>query len=104
MELPPGAVYQAWDPCILGSLMLKGETIKDGDDNIDWFENPVGAHEHMDTETLCLDNSIGREGNFDQEMRYLVFDQAEVANIVARLQAGSDRCPDSFEISFKEEE
>jgi len=104
MTMPPGTVYQQWNPCILGELMIKGETITDKADppkNIDWYENPVGAHLDMNGHKFVLSNSDCREATFDPELRYLVFDAVEVGNIVARLQAGYERCPDERTLPFE---
>jgi hypothetical protein len=90
MKMPEGTIYQSWTPCILGPLMFKGETCTTEEgENIDWFENNVGADTYDHERQFELNNSMCREGCFDEDTRYLVHDANDIELIIRKLKGES---------------
>lgn len=85
MRQPAGVVYAPWDPCILGHLMVKGETISSDGVNIDWFESCLGPDVDTNTNELVLDDGSGREACYDDELRYVVLDATDMDILIAKL-------------------
>ena len=85
MAMPIGTVYQSFYPCILGELMVKGATW-----DVDWMEQPLGAYVEVNDNQLTLDGSEAREALFDDKLRYLVYDAADVEILMAKLRGSRD--------------
>lgn len=97
LALPAGTVYQKWEPCFFGETCIKGETTP----HDDWYETRItGAIEHDDSEEFferCTDmaeqgasvpmefDTICRDGFFDQDQLFAVFEPADVAALIGRL-------------------
>lgn len=86
MRMPPGTVYQSWEPCVLGHLMVKHDTCAPGGRNTDWYESALGAEVHADEGKIILDCSVCREALFDDSMRYLVYEEEDVDILIAKLR------------------
>lgn len=97
LAMPIGTVYQKYQPCCFDALMIKGETCASND----WFEQEIGGNivgtnnseefftacEAMQRgETRAIDFDIqGRDGLFDNEQLFAVWDRDDVTNLIARL-------------------
>lgn len=83
MKLPAGTVYQQWEPCVLGELMIKGETWE-----TDWLCRSLSAdieYGERHEPSIELDTSFGRDGLFKLEQQYLVYEPADIEIMVAKL-------------------
>lgn len=85
LKEPPGTVYMNFEPAILGPLMVKGE-----DCGLDWYENNLGPFVDMNDGTFELSNSICREGNFDDSLKYLVLDYFDKKILIDKLRGTTD--------------
>lgn len=97
LTLPEGTVYSGYQPCVFDGLFIKGETW----DN-DFLENNLiaeldcsGSDERFDIlskventgESFKLDfDCYGREGLFDDEMKYAVYEKEDVEGLIKTLQ------------------
>lgn len=115
MELPAGVMYMSYEPVVFGDLMMKGETINDGEENIDWYESllfyePLGPKDGKDftideTRTSSqvfdiVDEQMGeqgismrmnfevesREGYFDDDMKYAILEQHDIEDLISKLK------------------
>lgn len=115
MELPEGVIYMSYSPVVFGDLMIKGETINDGEENIDWYESslfyePLGPKDGNDftiDETRSSDRVFdiidvqmgeqgismrmdfevySREGYFDNDMQYAILEQHDVEDLISKLR------------------
>lgn len=110
LALPAGTVYSEYDPAILRGLMIKGRTIygltgsasegvpidhyeqdilqvarPDDDPNAQEFETLDRAHRM--NQPFAMDLSCEcREGLYDDTTLYAVYERADVAQLIARLQ------------------
>jgi len=82
LKLPPGTVYQMFDPNILGELMVKGENSGD----TDWYEQPVGAYPDLNQMQFEMESTECREARFDDTLFYLVYEDTDIEIMVARLK------------------
>jgi len=88
--LPKGTVYQEYDPCLLGPLMVLEEVCGPPEDAEDWFESTLGPCINMNTHSFELDSMFSREGSFDSGLRYLVLEPLDIEIIIAKLQGTPD--------------
>ena len=99
LELPAGTVFAEWEPCVVGELCIKDETLKPADGYVgDFFYHPLGPWLSPDNSQLELNKDTQRDGVFDESQQYLVFDQDDVQILVGKLQgsfvAGNETvCP-----------
>lgn len=101
MKLPAGtlfsAMHQKW---VFGELSVKGETWQNGDEVGDFLELGLNWIDGHDTGEVCdrleemladssvsypLQSAYGREGLFDNDMVYLVYEPADVAALLAEI-------------------
>jgi hypothetical protein len=94
MAMPRGAVYHQWTPTYFGDMCIKGETLFNENGPVDWYETTVpwvgGADDMLDKldagEAMAVDmDTEGREGLYDDSLRYAVWSQADVTAFVRRL-------------------
>lgn len=100
LEMPPGTLFQNYHPCTSGILCAKDETIGndfllqplEGVSAMEWdsSDQMVERLEEMrgngDSHPLDLD-CLGRDGCFDNDQLYLVWERADVEALIARLQS-----------------
>jgi len=114
MAMPAGTLFCQWEPCVFGDLAIKGETC--GTDfyvqhfpQVVWdgrkFEDYSDALYALDGgQSMPLDlDCEGREGFFDDTMRYAVMERDDVIALRNRLDASlrlayrpegqSSKCP-----------
>lgn len=88
-ELPAGTIFSFFEPAIVRGLMRKGETIKDGEEVIDFFleelipaqievEAPVGS-------MLRLVPIQTRWGEFSLDAEFVVYDSVDINELVDHL-------------------
>lgn len=109
LALPPGTVFATWDPCVFGDLCILTGVIEGclGGGPIDFRytsivdslgDQPIGAEYAFDTPIdvlLALDagsevptdfGNESRDGLFDLEQRYAIWDRSDVWRLIARLK------------------
>jgi hypothetical protein len=101
LRLPTGTLFspmlQKW---VFGELSVKGETLDLGNEVGDFLELGLNWIDGTDTGEVCdrldamladssvsypLQSAYGREGLFDNDMVYLVYEKADVAALMAEL-------------------
>lgn len=99
VKLPPNTVFSEYEPCFFGPLMIKGETMPNGND---WCEQQIvdaiecsGSVEFSNIllraqetgESFGMDfDCEGRDGLFDSDERlYAVWEQQDIQHLVNRL-------------------
>ncbi|HXN95998.1 MAG TPA: hypothetical protein VN879_15950 [Candidatus Acidoferrales bacterium] len=100
VKLPPNTVFSEYTPCYFGPLLIKGETMPNGND---WYEqqiaDAVAAHSSEEwsnilfraTETgesFGMDfDCEGRDGSFDPDDKlYAVWEPQDVQHLINRLK------------------
>jgi len=99
LKSPAGTLYSKWEPCIFGELLIKGDTLPNGND---WFYQSIAdAFEHLGHdfsdklfvaaetgESLRMDFACeGRDGCFESdEQMFAVWEPADVQGLIERLQ------------------
>lgn len=96
LQLPENTLYFKYEPDYLHSFGIKMDTIQSREDGraIDWFyqdlEYPsydVEAKMRAVGETIRLDFACqGRDGCFDQDQLFAVFEPGEVQDLIDRLR------------------
>jgi len=102
MTLPPGTLFaELFEPWSFGQLAIKGETWIDGDKNFDFLEIGLGAVASDSTEQYCerlgemladstvsypAESDYGREGLYDDNIVYLVYEPADVDHLIGLLR------------------
>ncbi len=104
LAMPAGTVYAKYEPCCFEELSIKGDTINDLSGRaIDFLSQQIvdavqcrGSDEFFsildaaqnEGKTVTFDfNCEGRDGCFDYEQLFSVWDAIDVAALIARLQA-----------------
>lgn len=98
LTLPAGTVYAKFSPHMFSETCIKDDTIRD----IDWYyvglDTPVDADSTetwSDTlframktgENVALDfDTVSRDGLFDADQLFAVWDHADVSQLINRLQ------------------
>lgn len=100
VKLPPNTLFSEYTPCYFGPLLIKGDTLPNGND---WYEQQIAdaieAHDGGEwtdklfraTETgesIGMDfDCEGRDGSFDPDDKlYAVWEPQDVQHLVNRLQ------------------
>jgi len=102
MAYPAETVFSTYEPCFFGPLMIKGETIVHANGPNDWFEQQIAdaidagdsgewAEKLFDSQengtSLAMDFECqGRDGLFEDEQLYAVWEPQDVAALIERLQ------------------
>ena len=100
MEMPAGTVWSYYEPCIFRDLNIKDSAPEKGypDFSTSYL---VGAVEHNSSddfsvncarmelgESMPVDFELsGREGLFDDEQLYAVYEKTDIEKLIARLSA-----------------
>lgn len=98
LSMPAGTVYSKYEPCIFEPFCIKGKSISYGDffyqtivDSVkcrgsDEFHGLLDDSEKNGT-TFPLDfDSQGRDGCFEVDQLFAVWDDSDVEALIARLQ------------------
>lgn len=104
LELPAGTLFATYEPCIFGDLQIKSDTCRRPDGSaIDfytqeisggWFEGTKDSFDWIDTldkiqagePSPPMDYDIeSRDGLFDQDQLFAVWEADDVRNLIARL-------------------
>ena len=104
MALPPGTVYHDWEPCNWGTMKIKRDTIpvEDGYSG-DWWLVLVPQldvddfGQEVEVTDLMVANGTShavdlvvpqRDGCFDHEQMYAVWERSDVEALIKVLQSG----------------
>lgn len=96
--LPAETLFMKYEPCIFGSLAIKGDTIGSNDFLVQYIDSVRAAN--TDDETEILDAAqesghsfeldlycYGRDGEFLPNQLFAVFEPGDLATLVDRLKA-----------------
>jgi hypothetical protein len=98
LAMPPNTLFSKYTPCMFGPLEIKGETWGCNDflsqqvaDAIACTGSEDFADKLEDAElsgaTLVMDfDCLGRDGCFDEDQLFAVWESADVAALIARLK------------------
>ena len=104
LALPAGILYSKYEPCVFEAFCVKGDTIYRSYDGeaIDWFEQDI--HDAIDCTgsadfadkliaaqesggSISMDFECqGRDGMFDDEDHFAVWEATDLSALIARLQ------------------
>lgn len=102
LKLPANTVFLEYDPHVLGSICIKGDTInymefrvqeltevlETGDSHCySILEDAIESGNSFDLDLNCS----GRDQLFDEDQLFLVWEQKDVIQLVARLTACIER-------------
>jgi len=100
MLLPAGTVFSKYKPQIFGQLMIKDSTLEGGHDFYDQsivdavecsgsndMSDKLFAAEDSGNDLTMDFEAGGRDGCFDMEQQFAVWDKADVTALVSRLQS-----------------
>ena len=99
LAMPAGTVYAKFEPMIFGDIAIKGESIGDIDFRYSelgnpWFVGDNGSDTHFtfleeiqEGAAMVIDYSTDfRDGLFDADQLFAVWERADVEALIARLQ------------------
>lgn len=99
LALPPNTLYSKYRPCFFDPVEIKGETLGHGDDflmqRIADAIDCNGSQDYSDKlfdaaelgESLAMDfDCLGRDGCFDADQLFAVWEPADVAALIERLK------------------
>lgn len=82
LELPLNTVFAKWEPYTMGEISIKGETVAD----VDFYVQDLTQLEDTFSDNPQLDLYCStRDGFFDEDQIFAVFDDTDVENLIARL-------------------
>ncbi|GGX01476.1 hypothetical protein [Undibacterium macrobrachii] len=98
LDLPKGTVFSKYEPCIFGDLEIKGSTVcgkdfyvqqiadaVDANDSDEFGDVLFGAAQNGTSVKLDLDCEV-RDGLFDADQLFAVWEKSDVLQLVERLQ------------------
>lgn len=97
LAMPAGTVFAKYAPCYFEALAIKGDTWGD-DFLVQWIADAIECtgssdfdarlfHAQEFGDSLPMDlNSAGRDGCFDMDQLFAVFESADVVGLIVRLQ------------------
>jgi len=94
--MPENTLFAKYYPCVIGSLQIKGESIAN-DFYVQYISDSIDANDTSDFidklesaekgETIMLDLNIqSRDGLFDDNQLFVVYDNQDVTQIIERLK------------------
>lgn len=104
LSMPPETVYAKYTPSVFDGLNIKGDTIYGlNGEAIDWFYQSIGAdaidahdsaawgalldESQEEGKSLVMDFECqGRDGCFDDDQLFAVFEKADVVALIERLK------------------
>ena len=91
LSLPANTVFSKYEPDVFEGLMIKGATIFDGKTAIDFFYDDIdgaieveGSSEHGVNVNIDF-SSGGRDGCFENEQLFAVYENDDVRALILRL-------------------
>lgn len=100
LQLPAGAVFAKYSPCAFGELLIKGDTYENSND---FTYQDITSAINCDTSNeydVLLDRAVeegisiqmdldssSRDGLFDDDQLFAVFERCDVESLIARLQS-----------------
>lgn len=96
LKMPKNTVFTKYEPCNFGDLMIKGETLYpdffqqqvlqvDCNDSVEFIDILEAARKEGKSFNLDLDCE-GRDGLFDEDQLFAVFEKADVEMLIGRLK------------------
>jgi hypothetical protein len=98
LAMPEGTVFSKYEPCIFSELKIKGANcgeddflvqeiadavrMEDGESSFDMFTRVNDLRESVPMDLYCE----GRDGLFDQDQLFAVWEDGDVAALISRLQ------------------
>jgi hypothetical protein len=104
LAMPAETLYAKYTPCVFEGMCVKGDTIYAADGKaIDWFYQQIGAeaiaaHDSGEWVALLEESELtgkslnmdfecqGRDGYFEDDQLFAVFDKQDVAQLIGRLR------------------
>jgi hypothetical protein len=102
LAMPAGTVFSKYKPCIFGDLCIKEDTLATDDFLVQQLVDPIECTGSSDLsfklegarllgESLSMDfDCLGRDGCFDEEQLFAVWERADVEALIGRLQRSLD--------------
>lgn len=97
LSLPAETLFSKYEPCVFGDLCIKGDTLGSNDfayqqiadaiacnDSGEFADKLLAAERTGGSVALDLDCQ-GRDGLFDDDQLFVVWEPADVAALIARL-------------------
>lgn len=97
LSLPAETLYSKYEPCVFGDLTIKGDTVGENDFLTQQISDAVDCHDSGEfgdillvaeetASSFSMDfDCQGRDGSFDEDQLFVVWEQTDVAALVARL-------------------
>lgn len=97
LALPAETLFSKYEPCVFGDLCIKGDSIGSNDFAYQQIADAVAAHDsgefanklfdaQASGESVAMDfDCQGRDGLFDDDQLFAVWEPADVAALIARL-------------------
>ncbi len=93
LKMPPGVIYSCGEEWVLDGLYIKGQTIS----GVDFYCRRLNCHDAYDSIeyykfleqsledgiSLGLNQAEHRDGSFDDNIRYLVFEEKDLIELAA---------------------
>lgn len=112
LTLPPETLFSKYEPCVFGDLCIKGDTIGSNDFAYQQIADAVAAHDGGEFANKLFDAKAsggsvamdfdcqGRDGLFDADQLFAVWEPADVAALLVRLS----RVPHGVQASHESKE
>ena len=96
LALPPGTLFSKYEPCVFEDLCIKGETWGN-DFQVQQIADAIEStgcedfskrlfHSEVEGDSLPMDfNCMGRDGCFDDDQLFAVWERADVEALIVRL-------------------
>lgn len=86
MEMPSGTLYCRYTPDTAFGLYQKGETLRrDDDSSVDWYYSSLLPEFDLHRHRMVFDASECRDGFFDHDARYVVYEPEDVAQLLGAI-------------------
>lgn len=97
LAMPAGTVFAKYEPCVFGEMLIKGESLPDDfcyQSIVDAIEctsdrdamEALFQAEHTGMSIPMDFDCQGRDGCFDQDQLFAVFESADVVKLIERLR------------------
>jgi hypothetical protein len=108
LAMPVGTVYAKFSPLSFGDVCIKDETVSHDGKMIDWWYVDFTSIDSTDTNdwmnkledarihgtSVPMDfETISRDGLFDADQLFAVFERADADALIARLERAIDKTP-----------
>jgi hypothetical protein len=103
LALPEGVLYAKFNPCIFGDIAIKEESLSndwyyqdllelDVNDSGEWADTLFEGMEKGTSITMDFD-CVSRDGLFDEEQLFAVFEKEDVISLIERLKKVAPNYP-----------